>query len=155
MLVLLFFLWVLLCGQWTAEVLLTGAVVSLLIYCFSCAFLGFSPRREFRLLRRLPGLILYIVYLLGQIFSSAMATVRLIWSPRYDPEPCLTGLDTELKTTAGQVILANSITLTPGTITVEVNRGHYLVHCLDTSLKKGLRQSGMERRVRRLEEGEG
>ena len=50
-------------------------------------------------------------------------------------------------------MLAHSITLTPGTITVDIRGDWFLVHCLDTSFGEGLEDSGMERRIRAIEEG--
>ena len=52
-----------------------------------------------------------------------------------------------------KVLLGNSITLTPGTITVDVREDRFLVHCLDSDFARGLTDSAMEKRILRLEEG--
>ena len=51
------------------------------------------------------------------------------------------------------MILGNSITMTPGTITVDVRDDLFLVHCLDEDFARGLEDSEMEKRILRLEEG--
>ncbi|MBR6955248.1 MAG: Na+/H+ antiporter subunit E [Clostridia bacterium] len=149
----LFAFWLLLNGRWTVEIGLTGLVLSGLIYLFIWRFMGYSPRREWALAKRLPGLVVCLFFLLGEILRSALATIRLIWSPRRVAQPRLTSFRTPLETRKGKVLLANSITLTPGTITVDVREDRFLVHCLDNAFEEGLSDSAMQRRIRRLEKG--
>ena len=65
----------------------------------------------------------------------------------------MTSFRTRLRTDAGKVVLANSITLTPGTITVDVEDDVFLVHCLDDSFAPEVEQFDMETRVMRVEGG--
>ena len=149
----LFAFWLLLNGRWTAEIALTGAAVCGLVYLFLWKYLGYSPRKEWQAARRLPGLAAYALWLVGQIFASATATIRLIWSPRLIAEPRLVAFRSRLKTRAGRTLLANSITLTPGTITADQTGDRFLVHCLDSDFAEGLADSEMEKRILRIEEG--
>lgn len=149
----LFAFWVLLNGQWTTEIAVVGVVLSALLYLFIWKFLGYSPRKEVQLLLRFPRAIVYFGFLVKEIVISALATIRLIWSPRLVTEPRLTSFQTKLKTEPGKVILANSITMTPGTITVDIRDDRLLVHCLDESFSEGLENSEMEKRILRLEGG--
>ena len=149
----LFAFWLLLNGRWTAEIALTGAAVCGLVYLFLWKYLGYSPRKEWQAARRLPGLAAYALWLVGQIFASAAATIRLIWSPRLIAEPRLVAFRSRLKTRAGRTLLANSITLTPGTITADQTGDRFLVHCLDSDFAEGLADSEMEKRILRIEEG--
>ena len=149
----LFAFWLLLNGRWTAEIALTGAAVCGLVYLFLWKYLGYSPRKEWQAARRLPGLAVYALWLVGQIFASAAATIRLIWSPRLIAEPRLVAFRSRLKTRAGRTLLANSITLTPGTITADQTGDRFLVHCLDSDFAEGLADSEMEKRILRIEEG--
>ena len=66
-------------------------------------------------------------------------------------EPVIVHVHTNLKTEIARVILANSITLTPGTITVSLTDDDLLVHCLDKSLAEGMEDSAF---VKLLEEME-
>ena len=63
----------------------------------------------------------------------------------------MTSFHTRLKTDAGKVVLANSITMTPGTITVDVQDDLFLIHCLDESFDVGQEGFEMEDRIMRVE----
>ena len=73
-----------------------------------------------------------------------------IWSGR-EVQPHLISFRTALRTDAGRVLLSQSITLTPGTLTVDQRDGRFLVQALDDAFTEGLRDSEMEKRIRRLE----
>ncbi len=154
MLLILFALWLLLNGRWTTEIAVTGAVLSAGIYLFSCAFLGFSMKKEWQMARRVPRFISYLFFLLGEIVKAATRTMRLIWRPDLETEPVLKAFPSKLKTRTGKVMLSQSITLTPGTITVDYMGSEFLVHCLDTEFAEGLDGSRMEGRIREMEGGE-
>ncbi len=149
----LFAFWLLLNGRWTAEIALVGCAVCGLVYLFMLKYMGVTPKKEWQVIRRLPGLAGYGLWLIGRIFASAAATIRLIWSPRLIAEPRLVAFRSKLRTEPGRVLLANSITLTPGTITADQTEDRFLVHCLDSDFAEGLADSEMEKRILRLEEG--
>ena len=148
---LLFGFWVLLNGQWTAEIAIVGLIVCAALYAFMCAFMGYSPRQEWRIARRLPRIIGYFFSLVGEVFKSAFGVMKLIWNPAVVIEPEVTSFRTRLRTDAGKVVLANSITMTPGTITIDVQEDEFLIHCLDTSFDVGTEGFEMEDRVMKLE----
>ncbi|MBQ3157102.1 MAG: Na+/H+ antiporter subunit E [Clostridia bacterium] len=148
---LLFGFWVLLNGRWTTEIALVGVIVCAALYAFMCMFMGYSPKKEWQLLRRGPRIIGYALYLVGEIFKSSWATICLIWSPEKEIEPRVTSFHTRLKTDAGKVVLANSITMTPGTITVDVQDDLFLIHCLDESFDVGQEGFEMEDRIMKVE----
>ena len=150
---ILFGLWVLLNGQWTAEIAIVGVVVCGLLYAFLCAFMGYSPRREWAIFRRIPRIVGYGLYLVKEVIKAACATIRLIWSPKMVTQPEVTSFHTKLRTDAGKVVLSNSITMTPGTITVDVRDDLFLIHCLDDSFDVGQEGFAMEDRVMKLEGG--
>lgn len=72
----------------------------------------------------------YIVWLLVEIARSNWAVTRMILAPGMPIRPNLFAVPYTQKTDLGQVLFANSITLTPGTLTVETGQGHFLVHAL-------------------------
>ena len=146
----LFGLWMLLEGRWTVEIVLTGIVLSTLIYLFCWKFLDYSPRREWAVIRRIPRAVGYLFWLIGQIFISGFMTISRIWSGR-EVTPHLVSFRTGLRTDPGKVLLSQSITLTPGTLTVDQRDGRFLVHALDDAYTEGLRDSEMEKRIRKLE----
>ena len=67
-------------------------------------------------------------------------------------EPCLVRFRTDLRTEPARVALANSITLTPGTLTVSLEGNDLLVHALDREMARGLDDSIFVRQLRRMEE---
>ena len=146
----LFGLWMLLEGRWTVEIVVTGIVLSALIWLFCWKFLDYSPRREWEFIRRLPRAVGYLFWLIGQIFIAGFKTMTRIWSGR-EVRPHLISFRTALRTDTGRVLLSQSITLTPGTLTVDQRDGRFLVHALDNAFTEGLRDSEMEKRIRRLE----
>ncbi len=148
---ILFGFWVLLNGRWDAEIALVGAIVCAALYAFMMAFMGYSPRKEWQLAKRLPRIFGYFLYLVREIFLSSWQTIRLIWSPDKEIEPRVTSFRTRLRTDAGKVVLANSITMTPGTITVDVQDDLFLIHCLDESFDMGAEGFEMENRIARVE----
>lgn len=151
MFLILFGLWVVFNGKWTTEIALLGVAVSGLIYAFTCAFIGLSPRKELRYLRNAGRGLAYLWLLLREIFKANWQVLRLIWSPRMEVEPELHTFHTKVKSDFGKAILANSITLTPGTITVHVRDDLFMVHCLDRELADGLDDSEFEQRLEKME----
>ena len=146
----LFGLWMLLEGRWTVETVLTGIVLSTLVYLFCWKFLDYSPRREWAVIRRIPRAVGYLFWLIGQIFVSGFMTISRIWSGR-EVRPHLVSFRSALRTDPGRVLLSQSITLTPGTLTVDQRNGRFLVHALDDAYTEGLQNSEMEKRFLELE----
>ena len=151
MYLILFGLWLIFNAQWTVEIALVGLAVCAAIYWFTCRFIGLSPKKEWEYVRKAPQAAAYLWLLLKEIFKANWQVLRLIWSPRLEVEPELHTFHTSLKTDMGKAVLANSITLTPGTITVHVRKDLFMVHCLDKDMAEGLENSEFERRCEKLE----
>lgn len=154
MAILLFALWIILNGHWTTEIAVTGAVLTVMIYLLCWKFMDYSPKREWRIFCRLPAVLGYVLWLIGEVFRAAWSVLKLIWTPGQECEPQLVSFTPDLKTGWGKTILANSITLTPGTITVGIRKGKYLVHALDRDFAEGIDNNEMLQRVQKLEGGE-
>ena len=148
--VILWLFFILLNGKLTWEIALLGAAVAALGMCFACACLGWNRRRELRLLGLAPRLALYGGYLFMEIVKANLATLKRVYS-RKTPETAVVRFQTKLRPRWQRVLLANSITLTPGTITLEEAGDRLTVHCLNSSDADSLEDSGMERRIGRME----
>ena len=96
-------------------------------------------------------LIGYIGWLLVEIAKSNIAVTKTILSSSMPIKQNLFIVPYTQRTDLGQVIFANSITLTPGTVTVETEDGHFLVHALSYSHDDLETLAGMDRRVRAAE----
>ena len=97
---------------------------------------------------RWAGLLLYLPWLLWQVLLSGWHVTRLILDPRLPIDPKLVTYKTVLRDPAAVTIFGNSITLTPGTITVEVNGDELVVHAMDDASAAGL--GDMEKKIVRV-----
>lgn len=97
---------------------------------------------------RLP---FYILWLLKEIVKSNIEVVRLIYQRRPAIEPSVFKVRVSQKTDLFKVLYANSITMTPGTITIEIEDDEFTVHALTRSSREGVESGEMDRRVRSLE----
>jgi len=95
--------------------------------------------------------LLYAPWLMKEIVLSNVSVARAILDPKLPIHPRILRVDASQKTQIGQVIYANSITLTPGTVTLDVRDGKFLVHALTTDSAEGLLSGEMDRRVAHLE----
>lgn len=152
MLVLFFLAWVIFNGRLTLEIALFGIVVAAAVFAFICFFMDYSFQKEMRFYKRLPLLFRYLYCLVKEIIIANIVVCRMIWTRREQVEPVLVRVHTDLKSETARVMLANSITLTPGTITVSMTENELLVHCLDKSLADGMEDSSFVQLLRKLEE---
>ena len=143
--------WIVLNGRLTAETVLSGLLLSAVLFVFCCKFLGHSVRRERKLYRRAFWMLHYIAVLVFEIVKANLDVMRMILTAKYQVEPCLVTLHIPLQTDWARVLLANSITLTPGTITVSLSGDRYTVHCLDKTLAEGIGDSVFVTLLRRME----
>lgn len=93
----------------------------------------------------------YWLWLLVEIIKSSIDVTKRIWSPSLPISPTMYLLKTSQPGELGQVIYANSITLTPGTVTVRLEDGDILVHAIAREVGDDLAGGEMDRRVTRLE----
>ena len=145
----LFGLWLLLSGHFTPGLVLLGAVSALFVLVIALRMDVVDD--EGHPARLGPRVFLYWPWLLWQIVRGNFEVARCIFSPRLSIQPRNLVLRASQKTDIGRVIYANSITLTPGTVTVEIEAGELLVHALTASAAQSLRKGGMDRRVSDLE----
>lgn len=151
----IFFLmiWIIFNGKITAEILFLGVVFSALLYVFFCKFMGYRPSTDRKLLRNLPGAVLYMLRLIWEVIVANFQIINLILSRRIHIEPTLIYFKTSLKSDLAKVVLANSITLTPGTITCNLaDDGTFLVHCIDEEMASGITDNVFVRMLVKMEE---
>ena len=152
MLPLFFLVWVIFNGRLTLEIAIFGAAVTAVVFAFVCRFMDYSLQKEFRFYRMIPGVFQYLYHLVREIVAANLQVSRLILTRKETMEPVIVHVHTNLKTETARVILSNSITLTPGTITVSLTDQELLVHCLDKSLSEGMEDSVFVRLLQKMEE---
>lgn len=147
-------LWCILSGRFDAFHLGLGVVACGLVALLSGDLL--FPEGTGGLLRRVLGFLGYLPWLFLEIFKANLHVMYLVFHPRMREiiDPRIIRFRSVLRHEISLVTLANSITLTPGTITVYVSvDGHFKVHAIDRASAEAL-PGEMERRVAKaLEEG--
>ena len=151
MYILFFFFFFILNGQMTVEIAVTGLFVSALLYAFMCKFMGWSVKRDVHSLKFVGLMLAYFAVLFVEIVKANLATIALIFNERVIKEPVLVSFDVDIKSPILRVLLANSITLTPGTITVSLEDNHYVVHALDDSFADGIEDSVFVKMIKKME----
>ncbi len=151
MLLLFLLVWIIFNGSVTAEILLFGVAVAGAMFGFICNFMDYSLKKELALYRKVPLLFRYVLVLMKEIITANLTVIRMILTRKETMEPVLVHVHTDLKSEVSRVILANSITLTPGTITVSMTGQDLLVHCLDRSLSEGMEDSVFVKLLQKLE----
>lgn len=151
MFILIFAVWLILNGKITLELCVIGLVLSAALFFFLCRFMDYSVRAEITVFRLAPMMIRYLWVLVQEIVKANLVILGIILSPEMEPEPALAYFDTDLTSDMARAVLADSITLTPGTITVSVEGNTFCVHCLDKDLAVGLNDSVFVRLLREME----
>ena len=99
----------------------------------------------------LPGLIRYLPWLCSAVIRANLDVALRIVHPRLPIAPVVIRVPARQQTVLGRVTYANSITLTPGTISLDVTDEEIEVHTLSLAAAKDLRSGEMERRVVAME----
>ena len=151
MYVVFLLIWIIFNGKLNLEILLFGLVIAGAVFAFTAKFMNYGIRRELEFYRRLPGFLYYAFVLIREILMANLNVCRLILSEKEEIDPAIVEVKSVMKTSTGRAFYANAITLTPGTITVTMEDGTYVVHCLDDTLAEGLVDSGLEAVLHKLE----
>jgi len=141
---LLFAFWLLLSASYDMAHVVAGAFFAVLV-------MWLNPPRA-AAARKVSWLAAlgYLPWLIGRILKSALHVSRLILDPALPISPRLIRHKTELRSDGELVVLGNSITLTPGTITVEVAPGELLVHAIDEASSADLSEGVFDDKVSRM-----
>ena len=142
--------WVLWSGLYKPLVLGLGAF-SCVLSVYMAHRMGFF--RHQALLTFLPRLPAYWWWLLREIVASSIQVTRLILKPSLPISPTMVEIEAQTQSPVGLVILGNSITLSPGTVTLDMHEGKLLVHCLTNESARALQDGEANRRTAQLESG--
>jgi multicomponent Na+:H+ antiporter subunit E len=147
--VFLFAFWIALSGHYTPMLVTAGAVSA--IVCLGAAIRMRVADDEGHPIELFPRLLTYLPWLIREIAKSAWSVTKVVLDPRLPISPTMTVVQASQKTAAGVVTYANSITLTPGTITVGVEGNTLTVHALVREGALDLEDGGMDCRVSQFE----
>lgn len=103
---------------------------------------------------RFSRFVYYFFWLIIQVVIAGFHMARLIVTPSMPIKPAMVKFRADLPSDQAKMILGNSITLTPGTLTVDIEDDLFLIHALDTSSYTSLQNDKMPREVLKLFEKE-
>lgn len=141
--------WLALSGHYTMWLIGMG-VLSVLAAVYAALRMG-AADEEGHPVHLLPRTLTYYPWLAGEIAKSAWGVTRIILNPRLPISPTMTVVKASQRTPAGIATYANSITLTPGTITVGISGNALTVHALSTDGARALEAGAMDARVSKFE----
>ena len=145
-------LWIVFNGRITVEVFALGCLIALGVSLLFYKAMGYPLSSDKKLIRNLPLVFVYIANLIVEIFKAALQVSGLAWSREKKPEPILIEFHSGLKDPFSNVVLANSITLTPGTFTLVQEDDFFVVHCLRPEFAEGIEESSFVRLLRKVKE---
>jgi len=131
--VVCFVLWLLLSGHWDPVHIGLGAAASALV-----TWLNHGAEDVTALARALPRMACYVPWLLVEIVRANLAVMRIVLHPRLPIDPVVVRVRVPLPGPLAVTTLANSITLTPGTITLDAEGGELTVHALEPGSADGI-----------------
>lgn len=143
-------LWLLLSGVYRPLTIGLGALSAISVV-FITKRMSRIDGDEVEIHMNLGAFLKYQVWLLVEIAKANLAVVKIILTPSMPIRQHLFSVPYTQKTDLGQVIFANSITLTPGTISVETEPGHFLVHAVAYSPDDMKAIADMDRRITAIE----
>lgn len=148
---LLLLLWILLNGRLTVEILCIGIVLVWGISAFMHNHLGYVPSEQKQILRKLAWAFLYGLVVCWEVVKSGIGVLEFVVARKVDIQPQIVVFRVPLKSEFLRIILANCITLTPGTITLNVEDDIFYVHAFDYTMGEDVVNSSMMRILMKAE----
>jgi multicomponent Na+:H+ antiporter subunit E len=138
--------WLVISGSLAQHDLAIGLVVAMILGLWAerSLWAGEPPMLG---LRRLPPLLGYLAGLAGHIVRAAAHVARIVFDPRLPIEPTIISHRVALRQPLARLVFAQSVTLMPGTATVDVQGDTFLIHCLDRGSAELIRSGELERRI--------
>lgn len=150
----LFVFWLILSGHYQAKFIVLGALSAGLVTFLTHDLVSFVFHRDEKektdprlSLLRIGRFLAYLPWLLSRIVLANIQVALIVLNPRMPIDPAFLQFRTRMQKTFAQVIVGNSITLTPGTITVSLRDGQYIVHALMPSAAEEILKAKMQNKV--------
>ena len=152
MYLLYFVLWLVFNGNITLEICIFGLVIAAAVFAFTCKFMDYGIAKEMSLYKNFFRLLRYVFVLIIEIIKANLAVIHLIFTEKEEPEPVVVRFSSKLESKMAKALLANAITLTPGTITVMLEGQEYVVHCQDEEMAEGMDEPVFVKMLTEMEE---
>lgn len=149
---LLLFFWSIIDGKLTVESIILGSSASILIIYLNKDILFTSSDGGPVTIRFLWHFTTLIAILIVEIVKSNINVAKIVLNPKMPIEPSFVRVPVRFKKDFNKVLYGNVVTLTPGTLTVDIVDDEYIIHALTKEAAEGLVESELENHVLRLEE---
>ena len=130
----LFVIWLIANNSLGLDIMLTGAALAALLAVAFAPFSGAYAHISWTP-RVLLNVLLYFAVFIEELVRANLNVLRLVLSPRIHIEPGIIEIQTTLKSPLGRLVLANSITLTPGTLVVDIKDDTLFIHWINVSAR--------------------
>ena len=150
----LFGFWLILSGHFQLKYILIGAVASGLVtyltndLFYSTMSRGIKIREDAKsILLQIWRWLIYLFWLLSRVVMANVQVALIVLNPKLPINPAILVFKTGMKKGLAKVTLGNSITLTPGTVTVDIEEGTYFIHTIDPPLAGELVDAAMQNQI--------
>lgn len=145
----LFVFWMVLTGSIAPVDLITGLILSLLLGHLTARLLWEADAPVLSI-RQAGRFLLYLPRLVATIVLSAIQVAEVVLDPRMPVRPVVVGHRTSFSREVSRVAYANSITMTPGTLTLDIDGDTFYIHCLDERFATHIASGELELRIARI-----
>jgi multicomponent Na+:H+ antiporter subunit E len=142
-------LWLIWSGHYTPLILSLGlaSTAGVVLLCWRMRILD----RDIAPLHVVPATARYVPWLAWEVVKSNLDVIRRVLDPKLPIDPQILRVTASQATDLGRVTYTNSITLTPGTLTIDAIDDHLTVHAIADEPAAGLRDGAMDRKITSLE----
>lgn len=144
--------WIALSERLTYESILVGLFISFAVLLFNTPTISQEKIINTFKFKSLKQWFFFIIILVAEIIKSNIHVAKIVLSPKLNISPRVVDFQTKIKSDTYKSILANSITLTPGTLTIYLDDTKLLVHCLEEESTASLSDNKLEKILQKAEE---
>ena len=144
--------WLILSESFTVERIILGIIIACIVAKFNEDLATGSDKGIGFNINKIIIFVKYLSLLIIEIFKSNINVAKIVLNPKMNISPCVYKIHTNLKSNLLKTVLANSITLTPGTLTLFMDGDEMIIHSLKEENIKDLEDSSFEKILLKAEE---
>jgi multicomponent Na+:H+ antiporter subunit E len=151
-LIMLFLFWLILSPNISEQSIFLGLVMSSVVVVYSRDILFTTAEMPLYRIKHIANMIQFIGILLIEIVKANIDVAKIVLNPSLPIQPQFIKVPMMLKNDMNKVIFGNSVTLTPGTLTVDITHDYFVIHALTDDAAKAMDNSFIETWVLRQED---
>lgn len=145
--IILIIFWISLAGQFDPIGIVSGMIYCAFISRISSNLIFKRKENVIHAIKKFPHFLFYVFYYLKDIVLANIDVAKLVLSPKMLINPQIVEYESTLKNDFALTVLSNSITITPGTVTVDIINGKLLVHAIEPSMAEGILNGDLDKRI--------